>query len=138
MSKKKSTHLDEMLEWQEHQYDPVYYTDGKMPPFLKARGKPLWAAIWWFFNAFLIFISYFALTFRAIFFGDEYTGKFFDYEISTPWNMLLITFIFSILILLCIRLGIRYWQMYKKKKSKNYHKKSSEEGQEDSSFHKIL
>lgn len=123
MSKKNPTHLDEMLEWQEHQYDPLYYTEGKLPPELLARGKPSWAAIWWFFQAFLVFISYFAITFRVFFFGDELPSVSGSYRISTFWTVFFITVIFLLLFLLSIRLGIRYMQKHKEKKSNFYHTK---------------
>lgn len=45
MNKRKSNnknenYIDELNEWQEHQYDPGYYTSGKIHPLLRKPGKP--------------------------------------------------------------------------------------------------
>lgn len=38
--KNNKSYIDEMKEWQEHQYDPGYYTNGRIPPYMKYPGKP--------------------------------------------------------------------------------------------------
>lgn len=38
--KKNKTHhnsLKELIDWQNHQYDPGYYTGGNIPPYLKKK-----------------------------------------------------------------------------------------------------
>ena len=39
--KKKNTHLRDLEEWQEHMYDPYYYTGGKVPIYLSKPAKPI-------------------------------------------------------------------------------------------------
>ena len=57
MSKKKNNdHLHDLLEAQEHQYNPWYYPfkgdpPGKKPLHMEAPGKPLWRAIEFFVGA---------------------------------------------------------------------------------------
>lgn len=34
-------YLDDLKEWQEHQYNPAYWTGDKTPPFIKYGGKKL-------------------------------------------------------------------------------------------------
>lgn len=36
---KRSSYIDEIKEWQEHQYDPGYYIGGHILPFLKKPGS---------------------------------------------------------------------------------------------------
>ncbi len=36
----KSAYIADMQEWQDHQYDPGYYTGGKMRPILKHPARP--------------------------------------------------------------------------------------------------
>lgn len=36
------SYLNELKEWQEHQYDPGYYTGGRIPPMFTNSGKPDW------------------------------------------------------------------------------------------------
>jgi hypothetical protein len=38
---KRNNHIEEIKEWQEHQYEPGYFTGRKIPPFLKYPGKPM-------------------------------------------------------------------------------------------------
>lgn len=37
---KNENYIEELKEWQEHQYDPGYYTGGKIHPSLRKPGKP--------------------------------------------------------------------------------------------------
>lgn len=37
----KQDHLEDMREWQAHQFDPGYYTGGRVPPILKKPAKPV-------------------------------------------------------------------------------------------------
>ena len=39
--KHPSDYLNDLEEWQEHQYDPGYWTGGNIPPHLKYPKKPL-------------------------------------------------------------------------------------------------
>lgn len=39
--KHPSDYLNDLEEWQENQYNPGYWTDGKIPPLLKYPQKPL-------------------------------------------------------------------------------------------------
>ncbi len=36
---KNSEYIDELTEWQENQYNPGYYTDGKIPTYMKRPGR---------------------------------------------------------------------------------------------------
>jgi hypothetical protein len=36
----KNSYLDDMKEWQDHQFDPGYYTGGKIPYWKLNPGKP--------------------------------------------------------------------------------------------------
>lgn len=40
-----SEYIRDQLEWQEHQYNPYYFTGGKMFPFLKNPAKPFWVGL---------------------------------------------------------------------------------------------
>jgi len=35
--RKKENGIDRFIEWQEHQYDPGYWTGGRIPPFLLGK-----------------------------------------------------------------------------------------------------
>ena len=112
MSKKK-THLDDFVEWQNHQYDPGYYTGSKMHPFIEATGKPRRLAVWWFIQSGIFAVIYFIVIFQAIkgrasaSWGDRSLSKA---EMVLFWSLFLgPLFAFSLLI------GIRYWQRAKKK-----------------------
>jgi hypothetical protein len=71
MSKKKAPdHLDDFLEWQAHRYDPVYYTGGRLHPFYKAEGSPLLLAIWFFFQAAVGMVAYYAIV-KYVYSPDE-------------------------------------------------------------------
>ena len=35
--RKKENGIDRFIEWQEHQYDPGYWTRGRIPPFLLGK-----------------------------------------------------------------------------------------------------
>ncbi len=37
---KRSSYIEEIKEWQDHQYDPGFYTGGRIPPFYKKPGSP--------------------------------------------------------------------------------------------------
>ncbi|MDF2519701.1 MAG: hypothetical protein K0R84_329 [Clostridia bacterium] len=37
---KKDDYIEKMREWQEHQYDPGYYTGGNIPPVITHTGRP--------------------------------------------------------------------------------------------------
>lgn len=39
--KHPSEYLNDLEEWQEHQYNPGYWTGGNIPPYLKYPKKPL-------------------------------------------------------------------------------------------------
>lgn len=41
IKKDKQDHLEDMIEWQAHQFDPGYYTGGRVPPILKHPAKPV-------------------------------------------------------------------------------------------------
>ncbi|MEQ8201417.1 MAG: hypothetical protein ABRQ24_08375 [Syntrophomonadaceae bacterium] len=36
-----SDYLNDLEEWQDHQYDPGYWTGGNIPPYLKYPRRPL-------------------------------------------------------------------------------------------------
>ncbi len=38
--KKSDNYFDRLKEWQKHQYDPGYYTGGKIPPIITHPGNP--------------------------------------------------------------------------------------------------
>ena len=40
-----SEYIRDQIEWQEHQYNPYYYTGSKMFPFLKNPAKPFWVGL---------------------------------------------------------------------------------------------
>ena len=40
-SKYKEGYIEDIEEWQEHQYDPGYYTGGNIPPMIKNPGNSL-------------------------------------------------------------------------------------------------
>jgi sensor histidine kinase YesM len=50
--KQKNDYLDELQEWQNNQFNPGYYTGGRIPPYLKAKGNPKLSAIFAFFMGF--------------------------------------------------------------------------------------
>lgn len=56
MSKSKgSDHIEEMLEWEKKQYTPWEYAqEGKLPPYLKAKGNQKRAAILFFIQGGII------------------------------------------------------------------------------------
>jgi hypothetical protein len=39
-NRKNENNIEELKEWQEHQYDSGYYTGGKIHPSLRKPGKP--------------------------------------------------------------------------------------------------
>jgi hypothetical protein len=57
MEKNKDTnfrknHIEEIKEWQEHQYDPGYYTGGRIPPI----GRPAILGWFWVISSLVFFI----------------------------------------------------------------------------------
>ena len=40
MSHKRPDHIDKQQEWQDHQFEPGYFTGGKIPVWLHEPGKP--------------------------------------------------------------------------------------------------
>ena len=40
-----SEYIRDQIEWQEHQFNPYYFTGGKMFPFLKNPAKPFWVGV---------------------------------------------------------------------------------------------
>ena len=38
--KQKKDCVEELKEWQAHQYDPGYFTGGRMPVWMKSTGQP--------------------------------------------------------------------------------------------------
>lgn len=57
MEKNKETnfrknHIEEIKEWQEHQYDPGYYTGGRIPPI----GRPAILGWFWVISSLVLFI----------------------------------------------------------------------------------
>ncbi len=67
MNKEKHINSDEYIndleEWMEHQYDPGYWTGGKIPPHIKYMKKPprlilvLLGVIIMFFSIYRLFIN---------------------------------------------------------------------------------
>ncbi|MBZ4647439.1 MAG: hypothetical protein JG777_2928 [Clostridia bacterium] len=38
--KQNNDYINEFIEWQNHQYDPGYYTGGRIPPYIKKPERP--------------------------------------------------------------------------------------------------
>ena len=110
---KKKTHLDDFVEWQNHQYEPGYYTGDKMHPFIKAAGKSGRLAVWCFVQSGILAVIYILAVFQVIkgeqmgFWGDKLLSKA---EMVLFWSLFL-----GPLIAFSLLLGIRYWQKAKKK-----------------------
>lgn len=104
MSEEEKDHIDEMVEWQEHQFDPGYYTGGRIPPSVKANGNPTLVAIFLFVQSGIVAFVYFCTIL-------PYVGSW-----STLSNFIIASTAFAILFLLTIFFAIRYLQRAKKKK----------------------
>lgn len=113
MSKEKGDFLDDMLERQEHQYDPECYTSGKIhssvetretPTLIESKGNPTLAAILLFIQAGIFaFIYFFAIL--------PNSKNFLE---SSDFIALSVIFVLSIVF--AIFFGIRFFQQGKKKR----------------------
>ncbi len=50
----KDNYIDEFKEWQNHQYDPGYYTGGKIPPYIHKPRYPKIKGVLYIFGGLLI------------------------------------------------------------------------------------
>ena len=110
MTRKKRSHLDKIMEWQRHQYDPGHYTGGKLDPALEAEGNPKLASIWWFVQAGIIALIYIFLFILAI------QGEL-DKSMSVLKNVVILTVFCGVFIFSCVWIGIRFAQKAKRKKA---------------------
>ena len=124
MSKKK-THIDDLLEWNNHQYDPGHYTGSNTHPFIKADGNPRRVSIWYFFQAGVLALFYFLPVIQTIRGNASYSwgGK----PLSLFGGIMFWSLLLGPLILLCTLLGVRYYQKGKRMKAERnkivHHKK---------------
>lgn len=114
--KKHENSIEKLKEWQENQYNPGYYTGGKIPPYvaipsktsllgkLYAKGAGIVGVIYILAGAALIFIGV------KIFIGQEYheIGSFIG-------NLLGVITIFGGLGILFILYGLKYIRNVKSK-----------------------
>lgn len=113
MAKKDIDHLNNIIEWQTHQYDPGHYTGGKLTPFEEARGNQLKMAIWMFVQAGVVIVLYcimlYCLVHKSLYFS-------FGRELSTPESIALLSGTLGVLAFLYVLSGIRYYRKHMKKK----------------------
>ncbi len=116
--KKDSDHLDEIQQWQEHQFDPGYYTGGNTHPFVKASGKPVLVAIWWFIVAGIWLLLYYLFVIRSNLDGNGVTCTFGDIRFDSTTSFIMLTVLFVGIALFNIWLGIRYCVKAKQQKER--------------------
>ena len=112
MPKKEKTHLDDMSEWQDHQYDPPYDARGETYPSIQGEGNPRLAAVLYFVGATVLLLFYCLVIYRLFLAGDdvEFIG-------SSPLGAFItLTVVFWLFILLFAQLGRRYRQKAKQQK----------------------
>lgn len=116
---KEPSNLEEIEEWQEHQFDPgYYYTGGKIHPSLKAPGKPILLAVWWFFAAGLWLLVYCLMVLYPFLTFAGFTSSFGDIKIDRVPTFIMMTIFFVLVILFNIWLGIRFCIKAKRQKEK--------------------
>jgi len=124
MSKKK-THIDDLVEWNDHHYDPGHYTAGNINPFTKADGNPHRVSIWYFFQAGVLALFYFLGVIREI--RDKASSSWGGKLLSHTESIIIWSLIWWPLILFSFWLGVRYYQREKRMKAERnkvvHHKK---------------
>ena len=116
--KSKRSHLDEVEEWQKHQFDPDHYTGGNIHPYVKAPGKPMLAAVWWFAVAGIWLFFYYLFVIRSNLDGNGITCTFGDIRFDSTTSFIMLTVLFVGIALFNVWLGIRYCVKAKQKKER--------------------
>jgi len=62
----KTNYIEELKEWQEHQYDPGYYRGGRIHPFHKIPGNPRLYGIFMTFIGLMFLVVLIAAVSNAI------------------------------------------------------------------------
>lgn len=100
-------HIEEMIEYQNHQFSPGYYVGtGKTPPAIKASGNAMPLAIWMFIQAAGLIIFY-CFIIKFLFFPGPMHIVTFTYG-SPLFNFIVITVVFLVLTFVCVWFGIIY------------------------------
>jgi len=94
-------YLDDLQEWNNHQYDPFYFTGSRMPYFMKRPTKELTRL---YFAEGLIIVCFFAILFLAASDSQEVVSMTFSG--NSVWDMAAVTLAFGSGILLMLA-GIR-------------------------------
>lgn len=89
----ENNYIDKMIEWQEHQYDPGYYTGDRIPPVYTHPGRPAWLG--WLFVIFAIVFGISILFIVLIGFGK---GQLLEkvFIISMALSILSLQFIIGV------------------------------------------
>ena len=126
----EQNHIEEMIEYQNHQFSPGYYVGtGKTPPAIKASGNAMPLAIWMFIQAAGSFIFYCFLIKFLFLSNSPYSVVTFT-EGSPLFNFIVISVVFLSFTFVCIRFGIIYL-----KKAKVYRFRKKQFEKLDSSDH---
>lgn len=102
---KKQDYIDEMIEYQNNQFNPGYYVGtGKMPFPMKTSGNTMPFAIWMFIQAAGI-IALYCFAIITLYFPPENVSVSFTN--GTPLSSFIsITLVFGVFIFICIWFGI--------------------------------
>jgi len=76
MSKREKTHLDEFIEWQRYRHVPGHYLGGDLTPFHKGKGNPKLGVIFWYGQAVICSVIFFACIFALNLNNLDYSDLF--------------------------------------------------------------
>ena len=108
LQQEEQNHIEEMIEYQNHQFDPGYYVgSGKIPPAIKASGNAMPLAIWMFIQAAGSF-PFYCFLIKILFLSNSPYSEVTFTAGSPLFNFIVITVVFLFITLLSIRFGIIY------------------------------
>ena len=112
----KDNYINDIVEFQKHQFDPGYYVGtGRVPPNVSAPGNAMPLAVVYFLSGLLI------LAFGLFLFFSDVAVTSAGFIESPLRNKILVLTFFAVLSLLCFILGFVYL-----KKAKKFYKQKKE------------
>ena len=104
--REKNNYVDDIKQWQDHRYDPAYFTGGKIPPFIKYFRANKFIGVLYILGGSVY------LSIVIIFIGQMIINR------NNVLNLIIIVFFFLLFGIIYFLIGLRH--IRRKKREKHY------------------